>query len=211
MRHNASWAERQLTMYKSEHQNLINEIFHVIGISTILFSTILLINLLPRIGYEAVSIITGGVIALLFILNPIRGIGIGLLLVALYLFTSVPWRHRDELLWCVFVLELMVILLLFITCFVALKYTNFSWKEAGVLFGLAKACALLMIVLHWYTSYSWQFAIALFISGWAYQFAGHVFERKPPAFTKNKWSLLIALLWLGEVVIGYRLWNRKEG
>lgn len=58
--------------------------------------------------------------------------------------------------------------------------------------------------------YAWEMAIAIFILGWIFQFVGHfIFEKNKPAFLKAPISLLIAIFWLGEVVVFYPVWNKK--
>lgn len=44
-------------------------------------------------------------------------------------------------------------------------------------------------------------AIGMFTTGWAFQFAGHYFEDKPPAFIHDKRNLLVGVLW----------WLKKSG
>jgi len=44
-------------------------------------------------------------------------------------------------------------------------------------------------------------AIGMFTTGWAFQFAGHYFEEKPPAFISDKRNLLVGVLW----------WLKKSG
>lgn len=44
--------------------------------------------------------------------------------------------------------------------------------------------------------YNWRWALALFISGWVFQFAGHVIEGNQPAFFHNPFYLLIGPWWL---------------
>ncbi len=43
--------------------------------------------------------------------------------------------------------------------------------------------------------FSWRWALALFVVGWALQFIGHAFEGKPPAFFKSPRYLLIGPWW----------------
>jgi len=57
---------------------------------------------------------------------------------------------------------------------------------------------------------SWQWALAIFIVGWIFQFIGHfVFEKNKPAFLKNPILLFIAIFWIGEIVAFYPLWSKK--
>ena len=42
----------------------------------------------------------------------------------------------------------------------------------------------------------WRWALALFIVGWVFQFAGHLIEGNQPAFVKNPIYLLVGPIWL---------------
>lgn len=44
-------------------------------------------------------------------------------------------------------------------------------------------------------------AASMFTVGWGFQFAGHMFEGKPPSFVNDKRNLLVGLLW----------WAKKMG
>jgi uncharacterized membrane protein YGL010W len=44
-------------------------------------------------------------------------------------------------------------------------------------------------------------AAAMFTTGWAFQFTGHVFEGKKPSFVDDRRNLIIGLLW----------WMKKTG
>jgi uncharacterized membrane protein YGL010W len=41
----------------------------------------------------------------------------------------------------------------------------------------------------------WAAAAVLFVVGWAFQFIGHAFERKPPEFLKDWRFLFVGLRW----------------
>jgi uncharacterized membrane protein YGL010W len=41
----------------------------------------------------------------------------------------------------------------------------------------------------------WKVPLALFVVGWAFQFAGHAVEGKPPEFLKDRRFLLVGLRW----------------
>lgn len=43
--------------------------------------------------------------------------------------------------------------------------------------------------------------VGMFTTGWAFQFAGHWFEKNPPAFISDKRNLIVGLLW----------WLKKAG
>lgn len=42
----------------------------------------------------------------------------------------------------------------------------------------------------------WRWGLALFFTGWAFQFLGHAIEGNEPAFFKNPFYLLIGPFWL---------------
>ena len=41
----------------------------------------------------------------------------------------------------------------------------------------------------------WRLPVVLFAVGWAFQFVGHAFERKPPEFLKDWRFLFVGLRW----------------
>ena len=41
----------------------------------------------------------------------------------------------------------------------------------------------------------WSLPVALFVIGWAFQFVGHAYERKPPEFLKDWRFLFVGLRW----------------
>ncbi|MBL0386314.1 DUF962 domain-containing protein [Tumebacillus sp. ITR2] len=51
--------------------------------------------------------------------------------------------------------------------------------------------------------WSWQWALALFVVGWIFQFIGHAFEGNPPSFFKNPIYLLVGPLWILKRVAGF--------
>jgi uncharacterized membrane protein YGL010W len=46
----------------------------------------------------------------------------------------------------------------------------------------------------------WPVAIALFVIGWIFQFVGHTYEGKKPAFLTNLLHLLVGPLWIGHIL-----------
>jgi uncharacterized membrane protein YGL010W len=44
--------------------------------------------------------------------------------------------------------------------------------------------------------FSWRWALALFVVGWIFQFAGHAIEGNQPAFLSNPIHLLVGPWWL---------------
>jgi len=47
---------------------------------------------------------------------------------------------------------------------------------------------------------SWPWAIGAFLAGWVFQFVGHAYEGKSPAFLTNLVHLLIGPLWIGVIL-----------
>ncbi|MBV8152099.1 MAG: DUF962 domain-containing protein, partial [Candidatus Eremiobacteraeota bacterium] len=48
---------------------------------------------------------------------------------------------------------------------------------------------------------AWRLAIVIFIVGWIFQFVGHVYEGKKPAFLTNIVHLLVGPLWITAILI----------
>ncbi|MFM9986194.1 MAG: Mpo1-like protein [Flavobacteriales bacterium] len=55
--------------------------------------------------------------------------------------------------------------------------------------------SLLMLVAALFVSGLWFWALALFVSGWIFQFVGHAVEGKKPEFFKDWRFLLVGLRW----------------
>jgi len=59
-----------------------------------------------------------------------------------------------------------------------------------------------MIVLYLIAAYvSWPFAIGAFVVGWIFQFIGHAYEGKSPAFLTNLLHLLVGPLWVASHLV----------
>jgi uncharacterized membrane protein YGL010W len=59
-----------------------------------------------------------------------------------------------------------------------------------------------MIVLYLIAAYvSWPLAIAAFVVGWIFQFVGHWYEGKSPAFLTNLQHLLVGPLWVASHLV----------
>ena len=52
----------------------------------------------------------------------------------------------------------------------------------------------LFLLLFWIPRL-WPLPVSLFVVGWAFQFAGHAVEGKPPEFVKDWRFLLVGLRW----------------
>ena len=62
-----------------------------------------------------------------------------------------------------------------------------------------------MLLLYLLAAYvSWPVAIAAFVAGWIFQFVGHAYEGKAPAFLTNLAHLLIGPLWVASHLVPKR-------
>lgn len=48
---------------------------------------------------------------------------------------------------------------------------------------------------------TWPVAIAIFVAGWIFQFVGHAYEGKSPAFLTNLLHLLVGPLWVASHLV----------
>ena len=72
----------------------------------------------------------------------------------------------------------------------------------GTVRASAYVAILGMIVLYVIAAYVWwPFAIGAFVVGWIFQFAGHAFEGKSPAFLTNLLHLLVGPLWVASHLV----------
>jgi len=59
-----------------------------------------------------------------------------------------------------------------------------------------------MIVLYVLAAYvAWPYAIGAFVAGWVFQFVGHAYEGKAPAFLTNLLHLLVGPLWVASHLV----------
>jgi uncharacterized membrane protein YGL010W len=59
-----------------------------------------------------------------------------------------------------------------------------------------------MVVLYLVAAYvSWPFAVGAFVVGWVFQFVGHAYEGKSPAFLTNLLHLLVGPLWVASHLV----------
>jgi uncharacterized membrane protein YGL010W len=54
------------------------------------------------------------------------------------------------------------------------------------------------------TLLTWPWAIAAFVAGWIFQFVGHAYEGKKPAFLTNLVHLLVGPLWVAHILVHRR-------
>ena len=68
---------------------------------------------------------------------------------------------------------------------------------------VAVVCALL--ALYYVAGFlTWPWAIAAFAVGWVFQFVGHAYEGKAPAFLTNLVHLLVGPLWVVHILVRRR-------
>ncbi len=78
-----------------------------------------------------------------------------------------------------------------------LYYLTLSIPLALGMAGFVAACfSLIVAYLNWGDLPLWQFAIALFLGAWVFQFIGHKIEGRSPSFFKDLQFLLIGPAWL---------------
>ena len=59
-----------------------------------------------------------------------------------------------------------------------------------------------LAVLYVVSAYiTWPFAIGAFVAGWIFQFIGHAYEGKSPAFLTNLLHLLVGPLWVASHLV----------
>ena len=86
---------------------------------------------------------------------------------------------------------------------VALVATAIYYLTLGPAVRNAAYVAILgMIVLYIVAAYvTWPWAIGAFVVGWIFQFVGHAYEGKAPAFLTNLVHLLIGPLWVASHLV----------
>lgn len=72
-------------------------------------------------------------------------------------------------------------------------------REVRVAAGIAIVGLIALYVLAAYVS--WPFAIGAFVVGWIFQFVGHAYEGKSPAFLTNLLHLLVGPLWVASHLV----------
>jgi uncharacterized membrane protein YGL010W len=62
--------------------------------------------------------------------------------------------------------------------------------------------AIGLLALYWLSAYlTWPFAVGAFVVGWIFQFVGHAYEGKSPAFLTNLLHLLVGPLWVASHLV----------
>jgi uncharacterized membrane protein YGL010W len=74
----------------------------------------------------------------------------------------------------------------------------YYFRLAG--FAALGAVALLVVLYFVSLFVSWPVAVGMFVVGWIFQFVGHAYEGKSPAFLTNIQHLLVGPLWIVAVL-----------
>ena len=74
----------------------------------------------------------------------------------------------------------------------------YYFRLAG--FAALGAVALLVVLYFVSLFVSWPVAVGMFVVGWIFQFVGHAYEGKSPAFFTNIQHLLVGPLWIVAVL-----------
>ena len=69
------------------------------------------------------------------------------------------------------------------------------------LFAVVVAAVGLAAIYYLAAYVAWPFAIAAFVAGWVFQFVGHAYEGKSPAFLTNLLHLLVGPLWVASHLV----------
>lgn len=86
--------------------------------------------------------------------------------------------------------------------FVALGVTFLVCAYYLAIAQAAAFAAIAGLVVLWFVAgfVPWPWAIAAFVIGWIFQFVGHAYEGKKPAFLTNFVHLLVGPLWIAHIV-----------
>jgi uncharacterized membrane protein YGL010W len=71
-----------------------------------------------------------------------------------------------------------------------------------VLAGVEAIVTVVAMVALWYLAgfIGWPWGVAAFVVGWIFQFVGHAYEGRKPAFLTNLVHLLVGPLWIGHLL-----------
>jgi uncharacterized membrane protein YGL010W len=86
---------------------------------------------------------------------------------------------------------------------VAIAFTAAYYWSLGAGVRAAAIVAIAgMVLLYVLARYvAWPYAVAAFVVGWIFQFVGHAYEGKAPAFLTNLLHLLVGPLWVASHVV----------
>lgn len=69
----------------------------------------------------------------------------------------------------------------------------------------ALVAAVALVVLYLLAAFvTWPYAIGAFVAGWIFQFVGHAYEGRRPAFLTNAVHLLVGPLWIAHLAVERR-------
>jgi uncharacterized membrane protein YGL010W len=83
---------------------------------------------------------------------------------------------------------------------IALMVYYFSLVHSEAL--LAAAALIVLYLLGAFIT--WPYAVGMFVVGWIFQFVGHVYEGRKPAFLTNVVHLLVGPLWIAHLAVERR-------
>jgi uncharacterized membrane protein YGL010W len=129
-------------------------------------------------------------------------IGIPLIVLAvLALLRLIPGRI-PVVHWTVAELLLLATVLYYVSAFNALGARRSGTRTRTWPFWPAYIAAVGMLVLYFVAGYvTWPVAVGLFVVGWVFQFVGHAYEGKSPAFLTNLLHLLVGPVWVASHLV----------
>lgn len=200
-----NWVSAQLGEYKSQHQNFFNEVLHFFGIPTIILSFFIFANL-----FLPLTLLILGLMFLYITLGGWRGWIVALIAGGMF-WVTVKVIQPAYTTWII--IEFLVFSLLTVYLFLS-KVTKMPGSVQGVKGGVVNISQILsvsfmaiLVYLQYRLLKEWGFislksGVLLLAAGLSYQIPGHIlFEGNKPAFTKSLFQILIAPLWLAEVII----------
>lgn len=88
----------------------------------------------------------------------------------------------------------LVVLVAVVAYYAAAFWRRYTAATAIAIAGLLVLYIVALVV--W-----WPVAIALFVAGWVFQFVGHAYEGRSPAFLTNLLHLLVGPLWVASHLV----------
>ena len=125
-------------------------------------------------------------------------IGVPMIIFSIQMFFNLFHLYSISLAWIIFICLLL---------FYAILDIGFACITGIFLFFLTYAATCVTTYQSW--SSVLMLSICLFSIGWIFQFIGHYFEKKPPAFYNNFIQLFIAPIFLSAEIY-FILGNRKD-
>jgi len=129
-------------------------------------------------------------------------IGIPLIVLAIIaLLRLIPGRI-PVMNWSVAEFFLLATILYYVSAFNGLGARRSGTRTRTWPFWPAYIASAGLIVLYLAAAYvTWPFAIGLFVVGWVFQFVGHHYEGKSPAFLTNVLHLLVGPVWVASHLV----------